>query len=375
MLDSIFKLFNIKIVILWTNTFGEFILGNEVFIRKLQLGLLSNKDKYILLGTNNPKEIANHTIYNLYKDYYKTTKNIYLLENSFVLKYFKNILKQKNKKRKYLVAFIQSSNEYDIFLNTKSTIQFSQNQKRDGNETLNKLGIYKKYVCIYARDSQYLKNKVTFDTSYHDYRNADIDTYSLAIEYLIHKGYQVVRIGNIVSKPCSYKDKDFIDYPYTDFVSDFMDIFLISQCEFIIGTTSGLVDLSNAFNKPRLGVNNLPIGYASYSSKDDIYIPKKLKFGENYLGLQTYLDLIDCSNFNHFRTESYLEFNLEIEDNTQEEILNVVKEYLGEYILDESDKLNQEVYQRIHLKSKDFGGVKTKIGSDFLKNNQWFIKG
>ena len=57
------------------------------------------------------------------------------------------------------------------------------------------------FICLLSRDNAYLDyldnlaGKFNFDRSYHSYRNSEIETYRLAINHLLDKGYWVFRMG------------------------------------------------------------------------------------------------------------------------------------------------------------------------------------
>jgi len=375
LINNIFGFYNIQIIKLWTHRIGELCLENEAFLDKIINNKSYKNKNFIVLSYLIEKDISNRTLYDLYKNIFRKYKNIFFLEKNIFNKYLQYALKNKLINKKLILNIEQKSNAYELFTNKKPIIKFTKKDIINGDKILKKLNITKPFVCIFARDSKYTHTTFKhYSWSHNDYRNFDIDTYELTIKYLIEKGYIVVRIGNIVSKELAFKHPQCIDYPYSDFQSDFMDIFLISKCQFIMGSTSGLVDVSCAFSIPRIGVNYMPIDHAPYSTNKDIFIPKKLIYKNKYLGLEQYLALIQKSNLSHWDTNTYDKLGITIENNTGKEILAVVKEYLGDYGYNKDDELNQQKYQQIHLKSKQFKEVKTKIGTDFLRTNNWFIK-
>lgn len=367
--------FNLKIVKLWTNRIGEFCLESEAFLDKIRSDESYKNKRIICVSYTNENDIANKTLYNLYRVVFKKNKNLILLENNSLNRYLQYCINNQLINKKYKLNIEQKSNAYELFTNKKPIIQFTQDDVKKGELLLQKMNLNKPFVCIFARDSYYLEqNFKYFDWSYHDYRDCDIETYNLAIEYLIEKGFAVVRMGSNPSKKSTIKNENFLDYSFSNYQSDFMDIFIISQCEFMIGNTSGLVDVCNAFRIPRIGVNHMPIDHAPYSTSKDIFIPKKLLHKGNYLSLSCYLEMMQQSGLNHWSADSYVKLNIIIENNSPEEILLLVKEYLGHYSYNNEDKINQNLYQKIHLNSYQFKEVKTNIGANFLKNNKWFLQ-
>ena len=104
------------------------------------------------------------------------------------------------------------------------------------DQTLKQLKIKKKYICIYARDENYLKKRFPeVDFNYLSYRNSDINKLRLLIIYASRNlGYEFVRVGSVSKNPInciSDKDIKVVDYPYSNLVSPKNDIDIISGCE------------------------------------------------------------------------------------------------------------------------------------------------
>lgn len=375
-LNKSFDYFNLKVVKLWTNRIGEFCLESEAFLDNIKSNEFYKNKKIICLSYKDDSEIANKTLYDLYRVVFKRNKNLILLENNFLNRYLQYCINNKFIDNKYQLNIEQKSNAYELFTNKTPIINFTKQDIEKGEFLLQKMNFKKPFVCVFARDSHYLEqNFKYYDWSYHNYRDADINSYELAIKYLIDKNYNVIRIGSVSNQELNFKHPRCIDYPFSDFRSEFMDIFLISQCSFAIGGHSGILDICNAFSKTRLGVNNMPIDCPSYATKDDLYIPKKIKKDSKYISLEKYFEIIESSGLSHFKSETYKQLNFEIQNNSPKEILMLVKEYLGDFTYNEIDVVNLEKYYKAHSKSKQFSNVKTKIGTQFLRDNPWFIKG
>ena len=70
-------------------------------------------------------------------------------------------------------------------------------------------------------------------------RNSNIKKYYKCINYLLDEDYYVYRIGRISNARVDLQNEKFIDYPFCDFKSDIMDMYLIKNCDFYIGNMSG----------------------------------------------------------------------------------------------------------------------------------------
>ncbi|NOQ31405.1 MAG: TIGR04372 family glycosyltransferase, partial [Helicobacteraceae bacterium] len=181
------------------------------------------------------------------------------------------------------------------------------------------------------------------------------------------------RVGSVVKKQCNYKNEHFIDYPYSEFKSDFMDVFLLSECEFSIDQNSGIMDICTAFRKIRLGVNFIPIEYAPYANKNDLYIPKKLKIEGEYISLSKYMTMTNSFMDGFLHKKTYDDLAISVESNTQEEILELVKEFFGDIKYENKDIENQKNYQTIHSKINQVSQVRTNFGAVYLRKNSWYI--
>ncbi len=120
----------------------------------------------------------------------------------------------------------------------------------NGNEQ-QKLGIPKNswFVCLHVRGSGFRGDK-----GRRDYRNPNILNYITAIKDITSRGGWVVRMGDQAMEPLP-RMENVIDYPFTNYKSDFMDLCLIQNCRFFFGNTSGLALIAHFFHKNRLITN------------------------------------------------------------------------------------------------------------------------
>lgn len=143
-----------------------------------------------------------------------------------------------------------------------------------------------KIVCLHVRDSDYLTKKAPGQSfSHHDYRDADISTYQAAVEALIEKGYTVIRIGAGSNQALPLKDDKYFDFCLNRHAQhgDFLEVMLISVCEFFIATTSGPMSIAAIFDTPTITVNSVPFHPPYF--KHSRFIPKRLFQGDNEVSL------------------------------------------------------------------------------------------
>jgi putative glycosyltransferase (TIGR04372 family) len=355
----------IKLGCLHSGRFGHLAFNTDLFMRRRQLGIHPNGPFYCFLS--NPKTLTNRQLLNMWK------RVIPVYESSVLCWLYFGMLPIL-KRTPFYQNLDMNSNEYYEFNNAKPSLHFNADEIEKGRKLLNLMGVdleKDEYVCIFARDDAYLKRTFpNINWDYHDSRNSDIDTLIETIKFLIEKGFTVIRIGSIVNKPISFTNKKLIDYPYSVYQSDFLDIFISAHCKFVLTSGgSGMTDIATIFDKPMLAVNIGEFGYTPLT-KNCLYIPKKYKYNNT----NEYLHFRDAQKLARF-WHNPAAFGLQIEDNSPQEILEVTKEMLAilegqfEYS-SESAKLMQ-AYHKLWKESDVSANLcKTPIGSTWLKNNR-----
>jgi len=239
-----------------------------------------------------------------------------------------------------------------------------------------------KFVCLQVRDSAYLKSEewhAQYDWDYHSYRDSDIETYNLAIRWLVDQGVWVLRMGKSVNNRVSIKHPRVIDYPFHPERSDFLDVWLFANCDLCISTGSGPDLISDVYRKPILFLNYLPL-IDLFSWSKTLNHPKHLVWkatGES-LTLEEHLE------YKFHRTEEYEHLGIQIINLSQEDILMTVKESWsrleGTWVDTRSDEENQKKFWSIlvnHRNSSECHGYihkEAKISSTFLRNNANFLQ-
>ena len=172
------------------------------------------------------------------------------------------------------------------------------------------------FVCLHVRETKNLKDSA--------YRDAAIQNYVEGIKAITNTGGWVVRIGDASMTPLPQMDR-VIDYPHTRYKSELSDLYLISQCRFFFGTTSGPLDVATLFNKPMLLVNTNEWSAGFPLKKGDLTIIKHTfsRSRNRFLSVNEALEEpFTCQVFGGDSKE-YVKV-----ENTSEEIRDVVEEYL-----------------------------------------------
>lgn len=133
-----------------------------------------------------------------------------------------------------------------------------------------KMGIRKEdwLVCLHVREGGFRN-----DWDRRAWRNATIDNYIPAIKAITEAGGWVIRMGDNTMTPLPKMDQ-VIDYPFSPFKSDLMDLYLISECRFYIGSHSGILDVALLFNKPVIIPNMVDWTFGHFYKRSDLGITK-----------------------------------------------------------------------------------------------------
>lgn len=267
-------------------------------------------------------------------------------------------------------------------------IEFTEKENIDAKKKLKKMGLEQEYICMHIRDAEYLNNlnkkiNINVDWSYHNYRDSNIHNYKSTISYLSKQKLTTIRMGKFTTTPFSYPG--CIDYAFL-YQEDLLELYLISKCKFFLGTDSGLLQVAQLFGVPCAITNIIPfLGGSEGLSfiKEDLMIFKKLwdKKKKRYL---TFYEMFNMCMLCNYDSNKYIEYNIEVIENTPEEILDLVIEMNekldGTWRETEEMKELQERYKLIRdtwLKETNMpstGVNPCQIGSRFLLKNKFLFE-
>lgn len=241
-----------------------------------------------------------------------------------------------------------------------------------GWQCLKSLGIQpgEWFVCLHVREKGWKDNNCLTE----DFRNADIDTYKLAIKTITDAGGWVVRMGDPTMKPLP-KMPRVIDYAYSKSKSDWMDVFLCAQCRFFLSTSSGLYTIALAFGVPIVMTNQLPTVAMYMLSSRDIFIPRICRSKTENRAL-AFSKLISPSLGFAISQLQYDRLGVDVVENTPEEIDNVVREMLerfnGHLVYSEENEYSEEQFKSLaEMCGKLYGDenirLNARVGRDFLQ--------
>ena len=254
--------------------------------------------------------------------------------------------------------------------NRQPLFQLNSEHREFGREQLAKAGIPKDswFVSLHVRDPGYKKGSYLAKEEYDSYRNADIESYKLAIQEVVQRGGYVIRVGDPKMKPFIAVE-GFFDYALSDIRSNRMDIFLFSQCRCFVGVSSGPVLTPVLFGVPVVMTNFVPMSGRPHAG-NCIFIPKLLWLRDERR-YATFHEVLSSDLGRMFTSHGYEEKRIDIIDNSPEEIRDVVVEMLdrldGNAVYSEEDEKRQRSITELYQKYSGYGDM-GRMGKAFIQN-------
>ena len=312
-----------KIIILPINVSQ---IGNVIWLDCFLRENRQNNKKYRLIIVPASTHIAaNPYLLSLYSDHVYLAKNLFeylILFNLWINPFCTDSL----------IRFDAGGSSLDVHKtlgkdskNKKPIIKMSENDQLKALNLLSPIGLNlnDKFVVLHVRDSGYYQD-------YKKSRNANVDNYMDAIKYILKKGYKVVLLGS--HKSIKLRDSDklikdgFIDYAHSGLKKDFIDIFLMSNCEFLLGTDSGPAFVVPLFHKNVIMTNAMPPSRSLWFLEGDLSIFKKIKSLKTKKLIE--LSEILSPKFYELKQIKNMEkLGYEVIENSNTEILDAVVEF------------------------------------------------
>ena len=235
-------------------------------------------------------------------------------------------------------------------------------------QILNNLGLHKnkKFIGLHVRN---IGGKYFL-------RNQSIETYLPAIKFIISQGFQVIRIGNPSDDVIPSLD-GFIDLTKNQNLSNKLDAYILANCEFFIGTSSGPANIPQIFGIPTLFTNMTSLGKNILTSTPGSrYIPKTFINSKNKkLSLSQILSnpITGYSELDFYNMKKY---GFGYQNNSADDILlGVIEMFDFVYNSNLSSKKSKFVNVLDQI-NKEFEPMGRGIYSEAYleKNEDWFLK-
>jgi len=270
-----------------------------------------------------------------------------------------------------------------VFKSTSSKIDFPQEKINNIKRILIKEGIkdFTNVVCYHVRDSDYLSAAFPDNThDYNDVRDMNIDNYSKGINYLLNQGYTVIRLGKTSNQSLNLEHENYYDFCIhrDEKYGEEIEAFLLSICQFFIGTSSGILSLASMFDTPTLAVNVTP--YVPNYGRHTVFIPKTLSDSND--NIVNFYELFDGKSFewnnkqikllNCHDTRVLIKAGFSFVENDKEDIFAAVKEF-DEKVRDRTLSTEQTDLQKQYWNSIPddvwIKGANSLVSNSFLRRH------
>lgn len=112
------------------------------------------------------------------------------------------------------------------------------------------------YVCFLGRDDAYGRQTYNADNwNCNSYRNVDILNYEPAMHWLADRGLSSIRLGSQAAKALSADRPEIIDYACSGERTEFLDLYLGTECLFYVSAGSGPDSIPCMAHRPLLLTN------------------------------------------------------------------------------------------------------------------------
>ena len=272
---------------------------------------------------------------------------------------------------------LQVRDIHNLLEGTTPHMLLTPEEARRGETALRQLGVPDgvPFVCFHARDAAY-KASVGIDDQHITFRNSDIRSLYAAMDALVRRGYVCLRMGASVEVPLQTAHTRIIDYATTA-RTEFLDIFLCARCHFFIGDGTGLLCAAMAFRRPTAMINVIPMEYASSWNSYDLFTPKLL-WSRRERRLLAFPEIIESKIGRFMRTRLYEEQELEVIDNTPEEItalaLEMDERLRGTWQTTDDDEESQQRFRSLYPPSEYHGAFRARVGADFLHQHRELLE-
>ena len=188
-------------------------------------------------------------------------------------------------------------------------------------------------------------------------------------------------MGKLQKEKFDVKHEKIIDYANSKFKNDFLDIYLLGNCEFYFGGDSGPSDIAYTFMKPAYGVNfTSTLLCEGRSHLPYLFIFKRIKNVKTNK-LLSLKEILESDFTSTYKMDDYIKNNVIPVENSSKDIkllaIEVFKDISDENFENEEDIKNQKKFWDIFYKyvsNKDMGNIQPKISPSFLRNNLDLLK-
>ena len=164
--------------------------------------------------------------------------------------FFEDFSKDNELVKSHIKDGVKQIDDKNVLLKHKPSIEFTNKEINEGENYLKKIGFNNRNFFAFASRTSEFHNEKNESV-----RNSNINNKIQGIKFLVSKGYKAIRIGKHIKKKINFNDPNILDYATSNDRSDFLDIYLISKCKFLVSASTGVSSIAALFRKPSLIIN------------------------------------------------------------------------------------------------------------------------
>jgi len=385
----------IKIGEVETRSVGHYSKSIDLYLSEKKIFKTTINQKPILEIWFTNKFVANKFLLNKWKDILFIIPYNKFLNFIFVNLFF--FLKKVKSRRVFLVDYRdwretidwQLRDVHKVYMKSEQNFTLSNREIQIGENLLSEMipdySKDKKLICIHCRDSFYHVYKddenIKEDKDWCDkFRFVNIDNFIKGISLANKSNYVVIKVGKIQNKKILLDQKkfNFIDYSFSKYKSDFMDLFLAYKANLYLGSDSGIIFFPGLFRKIMMMHNAISIKILKDFDDSTCALVNFKKIYSKKLGrLITFSENHHLNIGQFYRDKDFLLNELEVIESSEDEVEN----FIQECIWIEESKNNSYFNCRLQDQIKNLMSylnvsemTNIKISPYFLKKYQELIK-
>jgi putative glycosyltransferase (TIGR04372 family) len=345
----------IKIGELETRSVGHYSKSIDIFLSEKKI-FPSKKVTLEIWFTNN--FVANHFLLN------KWSEKLFILPNNKIINqlfFGFYIFLLKNSLKTFLVNYRDHRNTvnwqirdiHKVLKNSKQNFKFTEKEIQEGEELLQKIipnyNDKTKLISIHCRDDAYVAGIRGTTVDYgNNFRRVNIKNFIKGIASANKEDYFVLKVGNYSSEETilDTKQYSFIDYSFSKYKSDFLDLYLAYRSSLYLGSDSGVVYFPGLFRKPMMMHNICNVSVLNdFNDSTCALVNFKKIYSKKLKRLITFSENISL-NVASFKDEDFISNQLEVIETDEDEIEEFVKECIW------IDNKKNEKYFNCELQAK-----------------------
>lgn len=319
----------LKIASLRSVSIGHLVLNSILYFEKPRSGCV--------LVVNRKEDISNLAAYEIIKKRYTSRGKVYFSNNILLFYIYKIFCALSRRVRlfKHFIIDIEWIHHKVVFeKNYGTNLRIFDPQAFARKKVFNVSDCYVdqferwksnkkidgKFVCIVARDHGFYSHIENDQT---DCRNSDFTKLLPTIQYLIENDYWVIRMGrHHVDDNVNLHSEKYFDYGNSGDIDDVIDMMLIRECDFFIGSNTGLVNGQLLFDTKMLLINWFPIGLCPMF-RNCFYLPKRYQKDGRFVSYNSIpKEFLLCEDAEKLKAAGY-----RVEENDATEIKDFIVNY------------------------------------------------